>query len=112
MYYIKISDTNSNELSYYCRNCGDEDTNTKDTLVINKSIFKNDEKDFNSFINEYTHLDPTLPRTYLIKCVNPECSTNLDDKQPAEIIYIRYDDINVLYAYLCTTCKTVWKIAK
>lgn len=112
MYYIKISEDNSNSLFYYCRNCGDEDSDTKDTLVINKSVFKNDEKDFNTFINEYTHLDPTLPRTNLIKCVNDECVTNIDEKTLPEIIYIRYDDVNVLYAYLCSTCKTCWKIAK
>jgi hypothetical protein len=29
--------------------------------------------------------------------------------RPKEIIYERYDDINIKYIYLCSTCETVWK---
>ena len=59
-------------------------------------------------INKYTKLDPTLPRINTILCPNPNCTTNTDDT-PREIIYIRYDDTNMKYVYLCSTCDTVWK---
>ena len=35
-------------------------------------------------------------------------STNTENK-PREIIYIRYDDTNMKYVYLCSTCDIVWK---
>ena len=59
-------------------------------------------------INKYTKLDPTLPRISTILCPNPNCRTNTDDMSK-EIIYIRYDDANMKYVYLCSTCDTVWK---
>ena len=36
------------------------------------------------------------------------CPTNKDGK-PREIIYIRYDDSNMKYIYLCSDCDTVWQ---
>ena len=108
MYYIRISDDNSNKLIYYCRNCGNEDhTLTVDNVNISSIQVKN-EAQLNS-INKYTKLDPTLPRIKEILCPNADCSTNTKGT-PREIIYIRYDDINIKYAYLCSTCDIVWKI--
>ena len=60
-------------------------------------------------INKYTKLDQTLPRVYNIPCPNKQCKTNEKDyKNPAEIIYMRYDDANMKYTYICTTCDTKW----
>ena len=109
MYYIKINDVNSNALVYYCRNCGDEETMiTKENNIISKTVFKNEDKDFNNIINEYTFLDPCLPRTNKINCPDKDCESNKDETV-REIIYIRYDDVNIKYVYLCSSCKTVWK---
>jgi aspartate carbamoyltransferase regulatory subunit len=55
-------------------------------------------------------LDPTLPRIYNIRCPNTACKTNEEgEKTPAEVIYMRYDDENMKYLYICTTCDTTWK---
>ena len=114
MYYIKLNENNTNTIIYYCRNCGDEDTTiTKDDIVVSKTIYKNESINFENVINEYTHLDPTLPRTNLIKCPKENCCSN---KKPADengnknndILYIRYDDINIKYVYLCSSCSFVW----
>ena len=59
-------------------------------------------------VNKYTKLDPTLPRINRIPCPNAECDTNTKET-PREIIYIRYDDTNIKYMYLCSTCDYVWK---
>jgi DNA-directed RNA polymerase subunit M/transcription elongation factor TFIIS len=110
MYYIKIDDNNPNSLNFYCRNCGEVDTSyNSNNITINKTQFKNNNKDISLVINEYTVLDPTLPRTNKIDCVNKDCLTNTNNKNKKEIIYIRYDDINIKYVYLCSTCQTVWK---
>ena len=109
MYYIRISAEDSNKLIYYCRNCGNEDSVLNvDNLTITNSQFKKSSSQV-TYINKYTKLDPTLPRINNILCPNMECPTNTKH-EAREIIYIRYDDVNMKYIYLCSTCDTVWKI--
>jgi len=31
-----------------------------------------------------------------------------DDAIPREVIYLRYDDTNMKYIYLCAVCNTIW----
>jgi DNA-directed RNA polymerase subunit M/transcription elongation factor TFIIS len=112
MYYIRISAEDENSLIYYCRNCGNEDTElTKNNICVSKSQLKRSEQKYNHIINEYTKLDPTLPRINTIKCPNSECSSNHESGE-REVIYIRYDDTNKLYIYLCAKCDTAWKTEK
>ena len=109
MYYISIDEKTGN-LKYYCRNCGNNDTNlTVETIMVSQNVLKKNEKQFNHIINKYTKLDPTLPRINNILCPNENCSTNKSN-EPREIIYIRYDDINMKYVYLCSSCDTCWKV--
>jgi len=109
MYYISIDANNSNKLIYYCRNCGNTDTTFDiENVTVSKIQLKKSEQEFSNIINKYTKLDPTLPRINKILCPNPDCSTNTKNT-PREIIYIRYDDANMKYVYLCSTCDTVWK---
>ena len=76
---------------------------------------------YKNVINEYTHLDPTLPRVkFNMDCPNPECDSNKkadsESKDPndnqtkkcKEIIYLRYDDKNMKFIYLCAHCDTTW----
>jgi DNA-directed RNA polymerase subunit M/transcription elongation factor TFIIS len=109
MYYIGVDATDSNKLTYYCRFCKHKDeTITEESICVLDTQFKRGEQKFNHIINKYTKLDPTLPRIYNIKCPNSECKTNVSDKQ-AEIIYLRYDDNNLKYLYICSDCDTTWK---
>ncbi len=108
MYYIRISSDNANKLIYYCRNCGNEDEMI-DNISISQIQLKRSEQKYSHIINQYTKLDPTLPRINKIKCPNDDCSTNTSGEE-REIIYIRYDDVNMKYIYLCSSCDTVWKI--
>jgi len=108
MYYIRVSSEDENSLLYYCRNCGNEDTNlTKNNICVSKTHLKKSEQKYNHIVNEYTKLDPTLPRINSIKCPNSECASNKEGKS-REVIYIRYDDTNKLYIYLCVNCDTLW----
>ena len=63
--------------------------------------------------NEFTKLDPTLPRTQNIKCPNRSCPSNhkseTGEEAKNEVIYLRYDDVNLNYVYICTQCDTIWK---
>jgi aspartate carbamoyltransferase regulatory subunit len=111
MYYIGLNAEDSNKLRYYCRNCGHVDeTITNEGLCVLKTHMKQGEQTFSHIINEYTKLDPTLPRIYNIKCPNQSCKSNdKDNAKMPEVIYIRYDDNNLKYVYICSECDKVWK---
>jgi len=129
MYYISIV-PDTNNLIYYCKNCGHTDANINETnLSVIELNLKASEQDFTHIINKYTKYDPTLPRVNHILCPNVECRSNSketsmgsDDKTdgnkksedsdraaPREILYIRYDNINMKYIYMCCLCDTYWK---
>ena len=109
MYYISIDPNDSNKLVYYCRNCGNKDSDLSiENVTVSKVQLKKSQQEFSHIINKYTKLDPTLPRVTKILCPNADCDTNKADT-PREIIYIRYDNQNMKYVYLCSTCETVWK---
>jgi len=112
MYYIKLIDDETN-IEYYCKKCGN--TN-KDLIKFGNCIFKerinNTTQNTKNIINKYTVLDNTLPRTNSIKCPNDECGSNKPDFDTSEreIIYIRYDNRNLKYVYLCSHCNSDWTI--
>jgi DNA-directed RNA polymerase subunit M/transcription elongation factor TFIIS len=110
MYYIRLSEEDPNLIVYYCRNCGHENKNISlDSVTISKTNFKHNKQKYNSIINKYTKMDPTLPRINTIKCPNQSCSSNEAGKEKErETIYLRYDDINMNFVYMCSTCDTVW----
>ena len=156
MYYIRLSEEDPNSIVYYCRNCGHENKNiTLDSVTISRTNFKSNKQKYDSIINKYTKMDPTLPRINTIKCPNQACKSNqehehaetprsrprsesskskpgsigssaasvgasvdvlpveeqgggADAHTEREIIYLRYDDVNMNFVYLCPVCDSVW----
>ena len=109
MYYIRIDSEDTNKLVYYCRKCGNEDKLLAiENVCVSKTQIKKSEQTFSHIINKYTKLDPTLPRIHSVLCPKASCPTNKEGV-PREIIYIRYDDSNMKYVYLCSECDTVWQ---
>ena len=127
MYYIQIQE-DTEELIYNCRKCGhknEELVNQLDNLCVSKTDMKKDTSTVDNIINQYTKLDPTLPRIKNIDCPNKACDSNVQDdgaveskegdkqkkaKKEKEIVYIRYDDTNMKFIYLCCVCDHSWKI--
>ena len=110
MYYIGINEENTNKLTHYCRNCGFVDnSNIKENSCILKMDIKKGEQKYSHIINQYTKLDPTLPRINNIQCPNVNCKTNTDKDIKPDIIYLRYDEDNLKYLYMCSTCDSTWK---
>ena len=109
MLYISIDKEDTNKLTYYCRHCGvvDDIICQEGHCVLNTQLKQREQK-FNHIINPYTKMDPTLPRIYNIKCPNESCITNTEKKK-TEIIYMRYDDSNMKYVYICVDCDAIWK---
>jgi DNA-directed RNA polymerase subunit M/transcription elongation factor TFIIS len=118
-------DNDANSLIYYCRNCGHEnDTLTAENVCISDTQIKRSEDQYVHIVNEYTKYDPTLPRINTIDCPNAKCASNQEAgaekgekgskvageaKVEREVIYIRYDDTNMKYIYVCAVCDTSWK---
>lgn len=109
MYYISVGEENNNKLEYYCRKCGNVDVNVSaETLVVSKNHLRSSVQEFSHIINKYTKHDPTLPRVHNVLCPNADCATHKSKEHP-EVLYIRYDNANMKYVYLCSTCDVVWK---
>ena len=119
MYYLKLKNNESNEINnlvYYCRKCGNEDNSlldNKDNLYVSRNELKV-QSNYKNIINKYTKLDPTIPRITTIDCPNSECPCNQPseskDHVEKEILYIRYDDKNMKFIYLCANCDKIWNI--
>ncbi len=105
MYYMKIGEDDT--LKYYCRNCGNE----KEHLELKNLRVSLYEKvsTTQTNVNAYLKYDPTLPHSHTIKCPNSDCESNNADVKP-DVIYYRYDDIQMKYMYICTVCDYNWKL--
>ena len=108
--YMSISEKDGNRLVYNCRFCQnvDEDIDDDGACVLNSQLKKGEQR-FNHIINRYTKMDPTLPRIYNMRCPNGDCRTNIEREERPEVIYMRYDDDNMKYLYLCVECDSIWK---
>ena len=108
--YTSLKQDQVDKLVYYCRNCQymDDEIGEEGVVVINTQVKKGEQR-FNHIINRYTKLDPTLPRIYNMKCPNSACKSNVEQIENPEVIYMRYDDENMKYLYICVTCDAIWK---
>ena len=96
------------ELVHVCKKCGYERERSDETTLISSMTFSKQEQ-YTSVINQYTKLDPTLPRIQNMSCPEEDCPNH---KAGRDIIYVRYDNVDLKYAYLCPLCDTVWKTDK
>ena len=108
MYYMKVKDDESQDLIYYCRFCGHEDSTLMNGQAIKVYKYEKETKVKINHVNEYTKYDPTLPHVTNIQCPNSDCGSNTGQK-PVDTVSIRYDNKNMKYLYLCYHCDTQWK---
>lgn len=112
MYYMKIDgEGDQQKLQYWCRNCGDSEIHdSKQSNCIIEKNYNRGERNYKNFINKYTTEDPTLPRVNNIICPNKECACNREtDPESREVIYIKYDNEELKFLYVCCICKTAWR---
>lgn len=83
--------------------------NAEDALILETSFNSagSQGKAAVSQLNEFTKLDPTLPRLKTIACPNQACPTQADASK-RDILYIKTDAKNLKYQYCCTVCNTQW----
>ena len=104
LFYLTIEDET---VQYTCKKCGTIEDIQEDCTISN--IFCNQQRqNVQNSVNQYTKLDPTLPRINFLKCPNDKC-VNHEDREDREIIYVRYDNVQLKYIYICPKCDTVWE---
>ena len=97
----------TNTIVNVCKACGHTAEKKDSMIVINNdtkiSIDKSDVIAHNPFICQDITL-PTIQGNKNLQCKNKDC--------PAEnstIYYIKYDENNMKYLYICKDCGTKWK---
>jgi len=107
MLYLNIvqSDiqTEPDKINYICKNCNFQcEHNKSEDSSIFSIDYNIDNIKKNSFINPFIYEDITLPRAEGIKCPNENCGVAAGKKP--EIIYIKYDNDNMKFIYICLDC--------
>jgi DNA-directed RNA polymerase subunit M/transcription elongation factor TFIIS len=100
-------DQDGSTLRRVCRNCGFQEEE-KGGLVMEIDLKEKTSEGYKILMNEFTKQDPTLPHVNTIKCPNAECETNLGDKE-RDVIYLKYDAVNMKFLYICNVCETQWR---
>jgi len=95
-------------LSRLCRRCGFHQQDENGGLVMEMTVQERSEEGYKILLNEFTRKDPRLPHRNDIKCPEPGCDSNHGKADP-DIIYIKYDAINMLYLYICDVCGFQWR---
>ena len=64
---------------------------------------------YSSIVNEYTFDDPTLP-CVSVPCPIKTCPSATDSTLVPETMYVRFNDQDMRYLYLCKHCRHCWSI--
>lgn len=103
----KKSETKERVLLRLCRNCGYQEIGTGG-LILEIDLKEKTSEGYKILMNQFTDQDPTLPHVKTIKCPTENCDTNTAGKEN-DVIYLKYDAVNMKFLYICNVCKTHWK---
>lgn len=106
-YYLYL-DQNEEKLRRICRNCGYQKEDKKGGLILEIDLKEKTSEGYKILMNEFTKQDPTLPHVNTIKCPNPGCASNTSGKEK-DVIYLKYDAVNMKFLYICNVCDTQWR---
>lgn len=101
-------DTETNNLTRLCRNCGYKEQDEKGGLILETHVQQRSSEGYKIMLNEFTKYDPTLPHMKTIKCPNGKCASN-GGAVEKDVIYIKYDPTNMKYLYICNVCDQQWR---
>jgi len=105
--YMEV-DPESQALTRLCRKCGHKEEDTKGGLVMEMMIQQQSSEGYKILLNEFTRKDPRLPHIRKnISCPSVTCDSNKGGKDP-DVIYIKYDLVNLMYLYICDVCGEKW----
>ena len=112
-YYLYLEVSGEDQILHrVCRNCGHREEDTKGGMVMEMMVQERSAEGYKILLNEFTRQDPRLPHIRKnIKCPEPTCDSNHGKRDP-DIIYIKYDAVNMLYLYICDICGFQWRSAR
>jgi DNA-directed RNA polymerase subunit M/transcription elongation factor TFIIS len=105
-YYMYLNQDGAT-LHRVCRNCGHQEEE-KGGLILEIDLKEKTSEGYKILMNEFTKQDPTLPHVNTIKCPNDECASNVSDRE-RDVIYLKYDAVNMKFLYICNVCDTQWR---
>jgi len=97
----------SNELYYCCKACSNTEKLDKSVTKVYSNTHETVDKSIVINNNPYITHDITIPSIQgneNIKCLNKECESEVTD-----IKFIKYDEVNMKYIYICNHCGYKWK---
>lgn len=115
---IKVDAKTSNQyLEQFCKNCNYKiklDSKKDKCIVKNEYNLQKlqilDKKQLQNIVN-----DPTIPHINNMPCVNNDCPSKQEaetledtDKNRNLVVYIKIDDNDMKYMYICAHCLTTW----
>lgn len=100
-------DSQQMQLRRICRNCGYQEV-MDGGLILEIDLKEKTSEGYKILMNEFTKDDPTLPHVHSLTCPNDSCESNTTAKE-ADIIYMKYDVVNMKYLYICNVCDTRWR---
>ena len=106
-YYLYL-EQDDKILRRICRNCGYQTEDKKGGLILEIDLKQKTSEGYKILMNEFTKQDPTLPHVDSIKCPNMGCKSNTSGAK-RDVIYLKYDAINMKFLYICNVCDTQWR---
>jgi DNA-directed RNA polymerase subunit M/transcription elongation factor TFIIS len=100
MLYLKCAEEDADRLKFCCHYCKKEVPSDQDVVILETRTARHKNR-FDHMINAFTKFDPTLPHLYTIPC--SKCVHEKPD-----VVYMRYDDTQLKYVYLCVHCDHSW----
>ena len=110
-------------LTLYCKHCpyrksldqtnkdgvpNDDPSHTFDPCMYRSNYSSNHPLYYENVVNQYTFDDPTLPVLSDGSCINQKCACNTDSSVDPEVLYVRYNDQDLKFLYLCRHCRLCW----
>ena len=103
-----VGELDADKLMRICRTCGFQEEDKRGGLVLETNLQEKTSESYKILLNEFTTQDPTLPHVDTIKCPSVSCKSN-EDITKRDVIYLKYDPINMKFLYICNVCNTQWK---
>ena len=98
----------TSELWRKCRACGYERQEDQGCLILETNLQEKVNESWKVLLNEFTKLDPTLPHVHNIECPNEQCASNIGGVE-RDVIYMKYDAVNLKFIYICAVCDKHWR---
>ena len=107
--YLKMDE--EGRLMKNCKCCNTSVEEDRRGLRISKAVYSEDDMLYMYHQNPYLRYDPTLPRINNVPCPNRDCVGRMEGR-PSQVIYVKYNPVNMAYFYICEHCGETWKSEK